>query len=134
MTSSIDLIRIKHGTPFGHTTIEADLALVTFQEDESHIVYCPSLDLSEYGDSPEAALENFRKHLSMYFEYTIEEGTLWKDLRSHGWDIRSKKQKKTSAPSFSQLQERRPALRQIQDRGGYNISHQVISHQIAASA
>ena len=134
MTTDTDHIRIKHGTPYGYTTIEGVFTLVTFKEEDTCIVYCPSLDISDYGEDADKALKNFSNHLKMYFQYAMEEGTLWKDLRSHGWNIRSRKQKKTEAPTFSQLEDRLPELRQIKEQGGYSISHQSISHQISSAA
>mgnify|MGYP001744718114 FL=1 len=134
MTTSTDYIRIKRGTPYGYTTIEGELTLVTFKEGDTFVVYCPSLDISDYGGDESEAKKNFRTHLEMYFEYAVSEGTLWKDLRSHGWDVRSKAQKKTKAPTFDQLKDRLPSLRQITEQGGYDISHQPISHQLSPAA
>lgn len=134
MTTDTDYIRIKRGTPYGCTTIEGMLTLVTFKEDDACIVYCPSLDISEYGEDADKALKNFSTHLQMYLQYTMEEGTLLDDLKKHGWDMRSNQQRKTKAPTFSQLEERLPELRQIKEHGGYSISHQSISHQISSVA
>ena len=58
----------------GHYTssnsiIHTKLEMYLFQEDGSHIVYCPALDMSAYGDTDEEAKQAFAKSLSMYFDY-----------------------------------------------------------------
>jgi hypothetical protein len=62
-----------------------NLPLITFEEDGSHIVYCPPLDLSGYGDTEEEAIRSFHVTLDEFFKYTTNKGTLWKELERLGW-------------------------------------------------
>lgn len=49
------------------------------------IAYCPELDLVGYDLGKDAAKESLRYILADYFNYTLEHGTLERDLLSHGW-------------------------------------------------
>lgn len=119
-----DVVRVKRNTPYGHTRFEVELTVLTFKDEEGfYIAYCPSLSLSDYGDSEEKAKKNFAETLALYFETTIEWGTLTKDLKAHGWDVRSKKMKKISAPTLEQLQTSDPTYKSLIDSGtAYNVS------------
>lgn len=119
-----DIIRVKRNSPQGYTLFEAELTVLTFKDEEGfYIAYCPSLSLSDYGDSEEKAKANFAEALDLYFETTVEWGTLTKDLKAHGWDVRSKKMKKISAPTLEQLQTSDPTYKSLIDSGtAYNVS------------
>lgn len=56
-----------------------------FREDDNLIAYCPSLDIStsskDYGDT----VKNFYERFQIYVETCLEMGTLWDDLKKHGW-------------------------------------------------
>ena len=57
------------------------------------------------------------------FELSVEWGTLTKDLKAHGWDVRSKKMKKISAPTLEQLQTSDPTYKSLIDSGtAYNVT------------
>ena len=119
-----DIVRVKRNAPQGYTLFEAELTVLTFKDEEGfYIAYCPSLSLSDYGDSEEKAKANFSEALALYFEAAIEWGTLTKDLKKHGWDVRSKKMKKISAPTLEQLQTSDPTYKSLIDSGtAYNVS------------
>lgn len=102
----------------GHYTssnsiIHTKLEMYLFQEDGAHIVYCPALDMSAYGDTDEEAKQAFAKSLSMYFDYCQKKNTLFQDLKNHGWIIKSKKQKKIKAPSFDKMLQTNDLFRDI---------------------
>ena len=124
MERNRDVVRIKRNTPHGYTRLEAELTVLTFKdEDGFYIAYCPSLGLSDYGDSEEKAKANLAEALKLYFETTIEWDTLIKDLKAHGWDVRSKKMKKISAPTLEQLQVSDPTYKSLIDsRTDYRVS------------
>lgn len=119
-----DIIRVKRNSPQGYTLFEAELTVLTFKDEEGfYIAYCPSLSLSDYGDSEEKAKANFAEALDLYFETTVEWSTLTKDLKAHGWDVRSKKMKKINAPTLEQLQTSDPTYKSLIDSGtAYNVS------------
>ena len=66
--------------------INSELAIFLFKEDDNYITYSPALDLSGYGKTEEDARNSFNVVLKEYFDYSISKGTLYKDLKSHGWN------------------------------------------------
>ena len=131
MNTSIDFVCVKHSTPYGCTTIDGEVTLVTFREGNARIVCYPSLDLSDYGEDTGKDHENFCNHLGMYFQYAIEEGTLWGDLHKLRWDYGKQASKENKSAYLLQLKEHLPCLHQITKQGGYDISHQVISYKLS---
>jgi len=83
-----------------HSVITTELSLVSFVEDNLFFVYCPALDITGYGNNEEEAKKSFDQTLKMYFEDTIDNNTLLKDLEHHGWEI--KKQNKLTPPDFDE--------------------------------
>lgn len=68
--------------------INSELAVFLFKEDDNYIAYSPALDLSGYGKTEEEARSSFNIVLKEYFDYCVSEGTLYQDLKGHGWKIR----------------------------------------------
>lgn len=75
----MDKIKISYGQ------INSELAIFIFKEGTSYIAYSPALDLSGYGETEEEARSSFNIAISEYFKYGVTEGTLYKDLKEHGW-------------------------------------------------
>ena len=69
-------------------SIEVQLGVLIFQEDDSYLAYCPALQLSTYGDSISDAKEAFEDLVKSYVEDCQKMGTLEKDLRAHGWSMK----------------------------------------------
>ena len=63
--------------------INSELAIFLFKEDDNFIAYSPALDLSGYGKTEEEARDSFNIVLKEYFDYAINEETLYKDLIHH---------------------------------------------------
>lgn len=82
--------------------IKVKLSMIFFEEDGSRIVYCPALDLSGYGNNENEAFESFETTLGEYFSYTVNKGTLAKDLNRMGWKVKSR-YKKMTPPSMQHL-------------------------------
>ena len=66
------------------------ISIISFKEDDCFFVYCPSLDLTGYGDTEKQASESFNIVLGEYIRYTTEHGTLIADLEEHGWRMNGK--------------------------------------------
>ncbi|MBL7738019.1 MAG: hypothetical protein JNK14_02285 [Chitinophagaceae bacterium] len=82
------------------------IPLISFIDDNTHIIYCPVLDLSGYGNDETEARKSFDTVLEEFLKYTIAKNTLWKDLKNLGWTIRkSKKSPEATPPSLSGLLE-----------------------------
>lgn len=95
------------------TSIKVRLQMYVFKEDGSYIVFCPALDLSAYGDTEDAAKKAFEDIMDITFKYSLTKGTFYKDLKNHGWNIKSKKQRKLKSPSFEDMLQRSEELREI---------------------
>lgn len=93
--------------------INIKLSLYLFKEEDTFIVYCPALDLSSYGESEKKSLEEFGNICKTYIEYCANKKTLFKDLRKHGWNIKSTKEKKIKAPSLEEMMMKNDSLRDI---------------------
>ena len=63
--------------------VSSELAIFLFREDDNFIAYSLALDLSGYGKTEEDARNSFNIVLKEYFDYAINEGTLYEDLKSH---------------------------------------------------
>ena len=87
-----------------NTGIKVDISVFLFKEDDVYHAYCPELDLVGYDYSEEGAKKSFEYVLKDYLDYTIENGTLERDLLEHGW--RKSKTGKVSEPTASSLLRR----------------------------
>lgn len=95
----------------GHVSVTLDVYV--FKEDDSFIAYSPALDISGYGDSEEEAKASFSIVMNEYIAYCLTKRTLVKDLRAHGWKVKSLKQRKMSAPSFDSLLQSNETFKDI---------------------
>ena len=73
--------------------VEMQLSLLIYKQGDYFVAFCPSLELSSYGNSVEDAKNGFDDAMNLYLEYSIENGTLEKDLMEHGWKIEQKTRK-----------------------------------------
>lgn len=73
----------------------------TYPQKNMWIAYCPELDLAGYDFGKEAAKKSLIYILTDYFDYTLQNGTLEKDLLSHGWH--KYKNGKLIEPSYKNL-------------------------------
>ncbi len=69
-----------------------------YPEGDMYAAYCPELDLVGYDITPEGARKSFEVVMKDYIDYSIENGTLEKDLLAHGW--KKKKNGTISEPSY----------------------------------
>lgn len=101
----------------GNLTVTLDVYV--FMDENSYIAYSPALDLSGYGESEEDAKSSFSIVMGEYIEYCTSHRTLLKDLRAHGWKVRSLKQRKMSAPSFDVLLKNNETFKDILENKEY---------------
>jgi hypothetical protein len=97
---------------FKGTIVEAkrkhtfELALFSFQDDGSKIIYSPALDLSGYGKTEAEARESFAEALREFVHYTSNKRTIIKELRRLGWAVSAstiKKHKPAKAPELARM-------------------------------
>ena len=85
--------------------IELQVPLISFIDDNTHIIYCPVLDLSGYGIDETEARKSLDIVLEEYLTYTTNKGSLWNDLKKLGWIVKKNKQRKAIPPPISDLLE-----------------------------
>lgn len=91
--------------------IIVDVPVATWKEGDSHIVYCPALEISAYGDNPDEAVHSFKVNLRIFFRHTIEKGTLERILLGLGWTLQQKPKPRYQPPKVSKhVIVRRPGM------------------------
>jgi hypothetical protein len=86
----------------GKNSIIVNLSMIAFEEDNSHIIYCPALDISGYGKTEIEARESFETTINEFFSYTIHKKTFTEVLKELGWSVR-KKGKPMIPPTMQEL-------------------------------
>lgn len=99
-------------TDISDNITELQLSVLIFQEGEYYVSFCPSLNLSSYGDTIEEAKEGFDESMKIYLEYTKENGTLHDDLIKNGWTFNLENEKKVEPPAMVELNIPAGLLRQ----------------------
>ena len=83
--------------------LELKLSVLVFQEGDYYVAFCPSLNLSSYGDSIKDAKDGFDEAMGIYLDYCKENGTLHQDLVKNGWVFSLENNKKVEPPSMVEL-------------------------------
>ena len=122
----------KKGTVTGtwsgdRSKVKCKLPVIIFKEDNSHILYCPALDLSGYGETESDASDSFNVVLSEYFRYTTNKGTLAADLLKLGWTIRKSLKKKATPPSLGRLLEMNEDFSRIFNKHDFKKTEREVS-------
>lgn len=90
------------------------IELLRFKEDDTFIVYAPSLDLSGYGNTEEEASESFGIVLEEFCRYTLNKKTFFRELKKLGWEkIGTKKKPQYKPPYLDTLFGERDYLKEI---------------------
>jgi hypothetical protein len=71
----------------GNSDIKTTLSLLSFNEDDAHIIYSPALDLAGYGTSEEEAKESFQVVLEEFIGHCLKNKTFLIELKRLGWHI-----------------------------------------------
>lgn len=100
-------------------SLSVTLDVYVFMDGDSYIAYSPALDLSGYGYSEDEAKQSFSIVMDEYISYGLSRRTLVKDLRAHGWKVRSLKQRKMSAPSFDVMLRSNDVFKDILEHKEY---------------
>lgn len=110
----------------GDATVEMNLPVMFFEEDQHHIAYIPVLDLSGYGENDEQAFEALKVSIHEYLTYTVRKNTLIEDLKAHGWTIK-KKSKPYVAPEITDLINKNEYLHDIVNTKPYRMDRIPVS-------
>lgn len=87
MNNSKNKVSIAANANAGTTEYRFNIDLYVFQSDGEYVAYCPSLDITETGETYSQCLCSFYEKFQIYVEWCVEHGTLLDDLRKHGWKI-----------------------------------------------
>lgn len=99
--------------------ISVTLDVYLFDDNGIVIAYSPALDISGYGETEAKAKESFEIVMDEYIRFGLSHRTLIKDLRSHGWKVKSFRQRKMSAPSFDLLLKSNDVFKDILENKEY---------------
>jgi len=88
---------------FGQHRFDVSLDLIIFQEDNTHIVYCPPLEVYGYGINESEAQESFKTSLAEFFRYCTNKNTLRLELKRLGWQLKRSKTKPMIPPTITEL-------------------------------
>lgn len=83
--------------------IDVSVSIISFIDDNTHIIFCPALDLSGYGMDETEAKASFDLVLNEYLDYTFNKGTIWDDLKGLGWEIKKTKKASAIPPAMKDL-------------------------------
>ena len=82
-----------------------------YQKAGKHVAYCPSLDLTTTGSDFNSTVGNFCECFQLYVECCVEQGTLWDDLKLHGWRLSNRE---WHTPSIKSL-IKKPEVKELFD-------------------
>lgn len=105
--------------------LQVNLPFLAFEEDGVTIIYCPSLELNGYGKTEAEAFDSLKITLAEYFEYCLNKGTLWDDLKAHGWKL--KKKKTMTPPDLSHLLRDNALFADVFNTKDYRKFNQVVT-------
>lgn len=117
-------------------TVNVKLFLAHFQDENgTHIIFSPHLDLSGYGNSLEEAKESFNIAFEDFVDYTLKKKTLGKVLRNLGWKLKGNQKlpKKVLAPSISSIIRENDYVSEIFDKYNVNTFHQDVQLPLHAA-
>lgn len=102
MSSNIE-VKATGSISFGHHRFDVFLDLIIFREDDTHIVYCPPLEVYGYGKDEDEARESFKFALAEFFKYSTNKNTLRTELKRLGWQLKRSKTKPMVPPPITEL-------------------------------
>jgi hypothetical protein len=87
----------------GQNKIEGSLDIIIFLENDTTIVYCPTLEVYGYGADENEAHESFKISLAEFFRYCTNKNTLRTELKRLGWQMKRSKLKPMVPPPITEL-------------------------------
>ena len=95
-------------TPNG---VSIQVSVYFFQEGNSRLAYCPSLDLCGYGMTMSDARTDLEYVLNNYIQDQTENRTLSQDLAQHGWNVED--EHRAMEPTFAEIVKRSSQLKRV---------------------
>lgn len=78
-------------------------------------MYSPALDLYGYGNDLEEAKKSFHFAVEEFLRYTLENQTIFKELKKCGWKMRNNR---IHAPNFDQIVKKNKMVSELLSRPG----------------
>lgn len=78
---------MQNAITFQKGKVGISVSVYLFRDGDTFVAYCPSLDLTGYDLTEEAARSDFEYILREWLREQTENGTLRQDLEAHGWKI-----------------------------------------------
>lgn len=117
----------KFGNQVG--SVKVRLLLVHFvDENNTHLIYSPHLDLTGYGNSNSEAKDSFGIVFEDFVDYTLKKKTIGKVLKDLGWNMKGspKKPKNILAPSITSIISNNDYVSEIFDKYPVSTYHQEV--------
>ncbi len=99
--------------------LKAHLDLYPFLENNIHIIYCPALDMSGYGETADDARKSFEEIFTTTMAYMVNKNSIHNDLKKHGWNVRGKKPYDLKSPKFEDMYKTNKDFKDIIDNKPY---------------
>lgn len=93
----------KDSISLNQNKLEVSVDIIIFQENNTTIVYCPSLEVYGYGTDENEAHDSFKISLAEFLRYGINENTLTPELKRLGWKLEKSKTRTMIPPTITEL-------------------------------
>jgi hypothetical protein len=110
-------------------SVNFNLPIITFTEDNIFFYYSPALDLTGYGSTDDEARESFKEVLQQFLDYSTNKKTFLSELKKLGWKISKHISK---PPSLVEMINSNDYLAQIFEEKQYKKFHQPIDIPVFA--
>lgn len=95
--------------------IKVGLEVLSWEEDGVFFIYAPSLDLTGYDTTKEAAQKSFENTLDDTLVYMERKGSFFDELERLGWTVNRKK-KRVNAPHIEDLKKDNAEIEELLNR------------------
>ena len=106
---------------------KVQLDLYSFIEDESRVIFCPSLDLYGYGKTLEDAEKAFAFTLTSFLDYTTQKQTLVPILKKLGWEISENDASEIRPPQMDKLLMDNEGFKDLLTNKEYRKKHKQVT-------
>jgi len=113
--------------------IEVGLSVLSYRDENLHVIFSPALDLFGYGQTDKEARQSFDETLEEFLRYTSNKGTLQTELLRMGWKAAGRATQRTfKAPEFSRLLRQNEQLQDIVNHKEFRKYDRKVALPVAA--
>ena len=99
---------------------KASIGVFTWSSDGIYYAYCPSLDMTGYGNNKDGAIKSFETTFHEFLKYVTNKKTLWEELEHLGWAV-NKKKKRVNAPKMTEMLQENEVFRDVFNKPGLEM-------------